>query len=125
MPFDISASKRRFSWPSSEPKVRPFFSGESVLTTYKKCLPSGRKKGKRWFALVVVTLTGAPPAAGTLDRPPTGSGAKRIVASRSQEPPRPFGASQRACAGPPLAATFLSLPSAKNPMYRLSGDQKG
>ena len=36
----------------------------------------------------------------------------------------PAGTLHNICAGPPVAATLLSLPSAKNPMSRLSGDQK-
>src|SRR6185503_3951195 len=42
-----------------------------------------------------------------------------------QEPPRPLGASHMVCGDPPLAATLLSLRPARNPRYRLSGDQNG
>src|SRR5436309_11949403 len=53
------------------------------------------------------------------------SGAKMIVPSSLQDPPRPMEASQRVCAGPPCASIFLSLASEKKPRERLSGDQKG
>lgn len=39
--------------------------------------------------------------------------------------PRPNGASHTGSDGPPAAATVLSLPSAKNPMRSLVGDQNG
>src|SRR4029077_16146330 len=48
-----------------------------------------------------------------------------MIPSRFQAPPRPVGASERVNGGPPEASIFLSLPPAKNPMNRLSGDQKG
>src|ERR1700730_15242269 len=51
--------------------------------------------------------------------------AKRIPPSRFQVPPRLPGASQMVWGGPPEASIFLSFPSAKKPMKRLSGDQKG
>src|SRR6266511_37767 len=52
-------------------------------------------------------------------------GANRITPSRFQVPPRLTAASQRVWGGPPEASIFFSFPSAKNPMKRLSGDQKG
>jgi len=45
--------------------------------------------------------------------------------SRPQLPPRLVGASQSVWGGPPAVSILLSFPSAKNPMNRLSGDQKG
>src|SRR5262252_8543285 len=53
------------------------------------------------------------------------TGAKRITPSRFQVPPRFAGASQIVWGGPPEASIFLSFPSAKKPMKRLSGDQNG
>src|SRR5262245_42806293 len=53
------------------------------------------------------------------------SGAKMIVPSRFQLPPRGTEVSHRACGGPPWTSILLSLESAKTPMERLSGDQKG
>ena len=55
--------------------------------------------------------------------PPTG--ANRITLSRLQLPPRPAGASHSTIGGPPAIWTFFSLPPAKKPMNRLSGDQNG
>ena len=42
-----------------------------------------------------------------------------------QDAPRPMGASQMIVAGPPPMSMRFSLASAKKPMERLSGDQKG
>ena len=53
------------------------------------------------------------------------SGANRMTSSRFQVPPRPSLASQMVMAAPPLRSIFFSLPSAKNPIWRLSGDQNG
>src|SRR5262249_53461997 len=39
-------------------------------------------------------------------------------------PLAPGGASHSGCAGPPVTSIFLSLLPEKNPMKRLSGDQK-
>jgi hypothetical protein len=52
-------------------------------------------------------------------------GVKMMVPFALQLPPRPSGASQRICIGPPLTDTLRSLPLEKNPRLRLSGDQKG
>src|SRR5215471_4315312 len=49
----------------------------------------------------------------------------KITPSRFQVPPRGNEALQSAKTGPPKASTFFSFPFAKNPMKRLSGDQKG
>src|SRR5512143_4258014 len=53
------------------------------------------------------------------------AGAKRIVPSRFQDPPSPLSASQTVRIAPPAASTRFSFPSAKKPIERLSGDQKG
>jgi hypothetical protein len=45
--------------------------------------------------------------------------------SSSQLAPLPFGASQSMTTEPPFTDTFLSLPSAKNPTHRPSGEKKG
>ena len=65
-----------------------------------------------------------PPAAGTRNRPCPLT-ANTISPFLLQVPPRPAPASQRVNAGPPARSIFFSLPSAKNAMERLSGDQKG
>src|SRR5580658_37627 len=54
-----------------------------------------------------------------------GAGENRISPLGPQAPPRPSGTSQTICVEPPSRSTVLSLPSAKNPRERLSGDQKG
>jgi len=41
-------------------------------------------------------------------------GENTITSSRFHDPPQPEGTSHSNCAEPPLAATFLSLPCAKN-----------
>jgi hypothetical protein len=71
----------------------------------------------------LVSAAGAPPAAGTLQRLPLKFGAKTIVPSRFQLPPRPSTASQIVSAGPPEASIFFNFPLAKKPILRLSGDQ--
>ena len=48
-----------------------------------------------------------------------------MMLSRLQLPPLPRGASHTTIGGPPEIWTVFSLPSAKNPMDRLSGDQNG
>src|SRR6266498_1531250 len=48
-----------------------------------------------------------------------------MTPSRFHVPPRFIGASQSVWGGPPEASIFLSFPSAKKPMKRLSGDQNG
>ena len=53
------------------------------------------------------------------------SGAKTIVPSTPQLPPRPADASQTTCTGPPVASTLLRRLSAKKATERLSGDQNG
>src|SRR5580698_2008002 len=54
-----------------------------------------------------------------------GAGENRITPPGPQAPPRPRGASLTIWVEPPSRSTVLSLPSAKNPRERLSGDQKG
>src|SRR5439155_2264781 len=98
------------------------------LKRYKKCLPSGRKTGEKGLLLLASTLlTGVhvPPVASTRSRGPWD--VKRITPSRFQAPgpPPPIPVSHKTWTAPPLAGMVLSFPSAKNPMERLSGDQKG
>src|SRR6476660_10022680 len=99
-----------------------------------KCRPSGRKYGQRWFDSPVagsslVTPVGRPPSLETRERPvPTVPDENRITLSRLQVPPNPLPRvfkSQSTVGGPPVIATFFSLPEAKNAMNRLSGDQNG
>lgn len=52
-------------------------------------------------------------------------GVKMITPLLLQLPPRPSGASQIVCTGPPAAEIVLSFPLAKKAILRLSGDQKG
>src|SRR5437870_7898061 len=48
-----------------------------------------------------------------------------ITPSRFHVPPREKVTLHKVCAGPPVTSIFFTLPAAKNPMKRLSGDQKG
>ena len=48
-----------------------------------------------------------------------------MTLSRLQLPPRPSRGVTQDVGGPPAIRIFFSLPSAKNPMNRLSGDQNG
>src|ERR1700723_4266798 len=52
-------------------------------------------------------------------------GAKRMVPWRFHVPPRPANASASIATVPPAMSALLSFPSAKKPIRRLSGDQKG
>src|SRR5262249_29423113 len=65
----------------------------------------------------------APPVAGTRQIPLLGR-LKMITSSRFHEPPDP-AAAHSVCAGPPDTSIFFNSSSAKKPMNRLSGDQKG
>src|SRR5262245_18867830 len=56
---------------------------------------------------------------------PVAVGAKRIVSSRFQVAPRAKGAFATIAAERPLISIRLRVPAAKNPIERLSGDQKG
>src|SRR5215471_11304436 len=107
--------------PSKEPTETPAWFVPSLLRK-KKCLPPSMNSGNRPF---FTTSYGVPPVAGTRKIPPPIDGEKTIVPSRFHEPPRPVGASQRTCGGPPAKAILFSLPSAKNPRCSPSGDQNG
>ena len=52
-------------------------------------------------------------------------GTKRMSPCAFHVPPRGSGTSAIACGSPPDRLTFLSLPSAKNAIHWLSGDQNG
>src|SRR5579871_6544168 len=97
---------------------------------YKKCFPSGRNWGQRSLFSArdgsnFVAACGFPPPAETRNRASFVLGVKRMVPSLLQAPPRALTASQSGCGGPPSELIFLSLPAAKKPICRLSGDQKG
>ena len=67
----------------------------------------------------------APPSAGTLCRPMVLAGVTRIDPSSSQASPRGVRASASATDAPPSIDTFFSLPSAKKPIHRPSGEKNG
>src|SRR5579863_7437849 len=97
---------------------------------YMKCFPSGRKTGQRRLPsprLVskLLIFVEVPPDADTRNRPAVVSGAKTITPSLFQVPPRPWGASQIVCTGPPATSSFFNCASAKKAMDRPSADQKG
>src|SRR5579863_10747670 len=52
-------------------------------------------------------------------------GVNTIIPAGLHAPPRPAGASQMICTGPPAAATVRILPLEKKPIMLPSGDQKG
>ena len=66
---------------------------------------------------------GEPPRDGMRSKGPPAE--NRIVLLTLQVAPKGSLASHRVCTGPPVASTFLSLPPAKKPISRPSGDQKG
>src|SRR5688572_16171772 len=98
--------------------------------TYRKCSPSGRNSGNAWRAssALVTSVHGPLPDACTRRMPPALLTVvpKRMTPSRFHAPPPPKPTpSHNSCGGPPVAGTTFSLPSAKNPIDRLSGDQNG
>src|SRR5262249_50061240 len=70
---------------------------------------------------------GTPPDAETRYKPfpRAASGVKTITPCLFHVPPRPEGASQIVCTGPPDTSTFFSFPSAKNARDLPSADQNG
>src|SRR5581483_2271624 len=97
---------------------------------YKKCLPSGRKKGQRsetpWLVNpVLVTGVDAPPSARTFAIAPQIFAANTMVFPGPQLPPRASGASQMVTGDPPFKSICQSLPCMKNATAVPSGDQKG
>src|SRR5579863_3715011 len=108
----------------------PPFCPVKLAARYKKCFPSGKNTGQRRpLCPRVLSMTliwvGVPPEASTRDRPEVTSGAKTITPSLFQVPPRPEGASQIVCTGPPDTSSFFNCASAKNARDRPSADQKG
>src|SRR5262245_43794765 len=69
----------------------------------------------------------APPTAdaGTRTIPLLPAGANTITPSGLQEPPRPSGALAKSWMDPLSTWIRFSLPPAKKPSHRLSGDQNG
>src|SRR5947207_15078098 len=55
----------------------------------------------------------------------SGPGVNRMTPSRFHVPPLVGPTVINVCADPPSTSSRFNLPSAKNPMDRLSGDQKG
>jgi hypothetical protein len=95
---------------------------------YTKCRPSGRNEGQRWvvyFASIFVTAAGVPPLDGTWNKGKLKLGANKMTPLALHVPPRAWGASHTITGGPPAMSTRFSLPSTKNAIERLSGDQKG
>src|SRR5262245_22133965 len=92
--------------------------------------PAGRNAGHLWRVAPSLPPTFVPPCetppeAGTRWMGPLKLGAKTIVPSLPQLPPRPLGASQIDSGGPPEASILRSFVPMKKAMERLSGDQKG
>jgi hypothetical protein len=73
----------------------------------------------------VVATVGAPPALDTRRRPVWEGPGEENDVSWLQLPPLPRGASHTTIGGPAGDRDRFSLPSAKKPMDRLSGDQNG
>src|SRR5271166_726544 len=99
------------------------------MAKYRKCVPPGRKNGQRWeecrLVSNVVSGVGEPPLALTCSKAPIGDGENAMTPVGLQAPPRPSCASQTVSAVVALRSMVRSLPLAKKPRARLSGDQKG
>src|SRR5262245_8803304 len=75
--------------------------------------------------MVVICVT-SPPVVEVRNSPINDCGPKIITPpALLQAPPKGSGTSQSVCTGPPVTSIFLRRLSAKKPMKRLSGDQKG
>src|SRR5947209_497260 len=70
-----------------------------------------------------MTIVGLPPVADTFWI--EGVWANTMTPSLPHVPAVALGASHKVIGGPPATSIFLSLPPAKNPNRRLSGDQNG
>src|SRR3970282_956684 len=66
-----------------------------------------------------------PRFAETCERPDPVVAENTMVSSAPQLPPRPTGASHNVMGAPPEVETFLSWPSAKKAIHRLSGEKNG
>src|ERR1700756_3336079 len=99
------------------------------MAKYKKCFPSGRKNGQRWEEYTAgssfVSGIGEPPLILICESGAIGDAEKTITPLGLHAAPRPSCASHSACAVVPLSSNTFILPSAKNPIERPSGDQKG
>ena len=72
-----------------------------------------------------MTGSGLPPASETRDNPAPVVPANTIIPLAPQLAPAPTGAAHNVIGKPPDVEIFLSCPSAKNPIQRLSGEKKG
>src|SRR5579864_7504801 len=99
------------------------------MAKYKKCLPSGRKNGQRCDEYTAgssfVSEAEEPPLTLICESGAMGDAEKTITPLGLHVAPRPSCASQSVCAVVLLSSNVFILPSAKNPIERLSGDQKG
>ena len=75
--------------------------------------------------LISTRAVASPPAEETRYSWRPASAEKTIDPARFHVPPLGWTASHSICTGPPVAATLLSVPRAKKPRKRLSGDQNG
>src|SRR5262249_13227880 len=101
-----------------------------IVAVKMKWRPPGKNDGNLWLgspyaSSIVYAACGMPPADATRCSGPLGAGAKTMMLSRFQAPPRPLVASHKTTGGPPAMFTFFSCPLAKKATYRLSGDQNG
>src|SRR5579864_2626789 len=98
------------------------------MAKYRKCVPSGRENGQRWEvwdSSSLVSEVGEPPLALTCIKAAVGAGENTITPLGTHAPPRPSRASQTTWAALPSISIVFNLFPAKNPIERLSGDQKG
>src|SRR5262245_9751115 len=90
------------------------------------CRPSGRNEGHRSVVLAFGRGVAVPPAALTRCSPVNVVDVNTMTLSRFHvAPPYRPGAGQSVVGAPPDASTRFRLPPAKNPSWRLSGDQNG
>jgi hypothetical protein len=121
-----------FCLPSSDAQntaVSPVVGAAWLAARYRKCFPSGRNAGQR--CVVYLSVNFVTTAQEFLPSPIPGRWASCIEEKTrwSRSHPRMLharsGASQMMSRRPAAMSMRFSLPSAKKPIERLSGDQKG
>ncbi len=126
--LEFARKSRCVSVEPSEPRYTPFSLGEPQPRN-RKLRASGMKTGNQWPGMRVgsmrVAATASPPRAGMRYNGPEFCGLKTISPFVLHVPPWLPGADANATGGPPATSIRFSCPLEKNPIDRLSGDQKG
>ena len=112
----------------SVPSIEPSITLRDSATKYMKWRPSGRNCGWRSPCRcdsVPAKGAGSPPFSEMRSNGLSGTIGNRMAPSRFQVPPGPMIAGPMTFGALPSRSTRRSFSAAKNPIVRLSGDQKG